>query len=83
MFDTNSIYNNFVMLAVAHNRFYRPVEDIKVRIVNPCLWLNTFYIVLYTVNSSHVSSKCLKCLTRLVCFLQNAVTSIAKRKESC
>ena len=43
MLDTNSIYSNFVMLAIAHNRFYRPVEDIKVRIVNPCLWLNTFY----------------------------------------
>ena len=30
------------MLAIAHNRFYRPVEDIKVKIVK--LTLNTFYI---------------------------------------
>ena len=52
MLDTNSIYSNFVMLAIAHNRFYRPVEDIKVRIVNPLLVvehvLYGYYILVVT-----------------------------------
>ena len=35
MLDTISIFSNLVMLAIAHNRFYRPMamEHIKVRIV--------------------------------------------------
>ena len=32
MLDTNSIFSNLVLLAIAHNRFYRPLEAIK--------WLN-------------------------------------------
>ena len=33
MLDTISIFSNLIILAIAHNRFYRPVEDIKVKIV--------------------------------------------------
>ena len=51
MLDTISIFSYLIMLAIAHNRFYRPVEDIKVKIyskVNPCLWLNTFFYISYS-----------------------------------
>ena len=47
MLDTNSIYSNIVMLAIAHNRFYRPVEDDSKPLLLR-LWLHTFYIVLYS-----------------------------------
>ena len=33
MLDTNSIFSNLVLLAIAHNRFYRPLEAIKRRLV--------------------------------------------------
>ena len=44
------------------------------------MWLNTFYICAITVFVTVV--RCTKRLTCLVCFLQNAVTSLAKRNES-
>ena len=40
MLDTNSIFSNLVMLAIAHNRFYRPLEDIKVGIVTERVCIN-------------------------------------------
>ena len=44
MLETNSIFSNLVLLAIAHNRFYRPLETIKWRSrIN--LWLNTNRIV--------------------------------------
>ena len=42
MLDSNSIFSNLVLLAVAHNRFNRPLEAIKWRSrIN--LWLNTCF----------------------------------------
>ena len=49
------------------------------------MWLNTFYIsysACATVTIQLLSRLYTKSLACLVCFLQNAVTSIAKRKES-
>ena len=48
------------------------------------MWLNTFYIsysACATVTIQLLSRLYTKSLTCLVCFLQNAVTSIAKRKN--
>ena len=77
MLDTNF---NLCFVSIAHNRFYRPLEDIK---VGGNVWLNTLYNALQLIlfNCCHDCNT--KSLTCLVCFLQNAVTSIAKRKESC
>ena len=80
-----SISSKLSFVSIAHNRFYRPLEDIK---VGGNVWLNTFYIsysacAINTVTIQLLSRLYTKSLTCLVRFLQNAVTSIAKRKESC
>ena len=76
-----SISSKLNFVSIAHNRFYRPLEDIKVG-------GNTFYISYSALqllfNFCHGCTVYQKlALTCLACFLQNAVTSIAKRKESC
>ena len=41
MLDTNFNSRKLSFVSIAHNRFYRPLEDIK---VGGNVWLNTFYI---------------------------------------
>ena len=74
-----SIFSNLVMLAIAHNRFYRPLEDIKVGIVTGTC-TGTISKPLLVVE--HVSPKSLTCL---VCFLQNAVdgSCVDESQDKC
>ena len=68
-----SISSKLSFVSIAHNRFYRPLEDIK---VGGNVWLNTFYI-----SYSACATVTIQLLSRL--YQKNRAKKIAKLNDDC